>query len=219
MGTCRDLSQARAALETVNLVRTPYSAALPTAQLHWLIADKTGCIVLEAMQDGLHIYDNPAGVLTNNPPFPMQLFALNNFSQLSPKPPVNRFCEALSLQEYSRGMGAIGLPGDLSSQSRFVRAAFTKLNSKSADTEEASVSQFFHILTSVEQQRGCCELANGKYEITLYSSCCNADKGIYYYTTYENRQITAVQLRAENLDARELVRFPLAEKQNVRFLN
>ena len=219
LGTCRDLSQARAALETVNLVKTPYSAALPTAQLHWLIADKTGCIVLEAMQDGLHIYDNPAGVLTNNPPFPMQLFALNNFSQLSPKPPVNRFCKELSLKEYSRGMGAIGLPGDLSSQSRFVRAAFTKLNSKSADTEEASVSQFFHILTSVEQQRGCCELANGKYEITLYSSCCNADKGIYYYTTYENRQITAVRLREEDLDARGLVRFPLAEKQNIRFLN
>ena len=219
LGSCRDLPAARQALKTLNLVGTPFSEKLPAAQLHWLIADKTGAIVLESMPDGLHVYDDPAGVLTNNPPFPMQLFALNNYAQLSPKPPVNRFSGALSLKEYSRGMGAIGLPGDLSSQSRFIRAAFTRLNSRSADTEEASVSQFFHILTSVEQTRGCCELENGKFEITLYSSCCNADKGIYYYTTYENRQITAVSLHAENLDGRSLVRFPLVQKQSIRWLN
>ena len=219
LGTCCDLAQAREALLSVNLVGTPFSDALPAAQLHWLIADKTGCIVLESMADGLHVYENPVGVLTNNPPFPAQLFALNNFAQLSAKPPVNRFASGLPLQEYSRGMGAIGLPGDLSSQSRFVRAAFTKLNAKSGDGEDESVSQFFHILTSVEQQRGCCELQNGKFEITLYSSCCNADKGIYYYTTYENRQITAVSLRAEHLDGQGLVRFPLAQKQNICYLN
>ena len=116
-------------------------------------------------------------------------------------------------------MGAIGLPGDLSSSSRFVRAAFTRLNAKSEDGEMASVSQFFHILTAVEQTRGCCELENGKFEITLYSSCCNADKGIYYYTTYENRQITAVSLFEEDLDARGLVCFPLIQTQSVRYLN
>ena len=219
LGTCRDLAQAREAISRLNLVGTPFSAQLPTAQLHWMIADKTGCIVLEAMADGLHVYENPVGVLTNNPPFPAQLFALNNYAQLSPKPPVNRFSKALSLKEYSRGMGAIGLPGDVSSQSRFVRAAFTRLNAKSEDGEMESVSQFFHILTSFEQTRGCCELENGKFEITLYSSCCNTNTGMYYYTTYENRQITAVSLFDEDLDARGLVRFPLVNKQSVRYLN
>lgn len=124
---------------------------------------------------------------------------------------MNRFSKDLSLQTYSRGMGAIGLPGDLSSASRFVRAAFTRLNAKSEDGEMASVSQFFHILTAVEQTRGCCELENGKFEITLYSSCCNADKGIYYYTTYENRQITAVSLFEEDLDARGLGALSIGE--------
>ena len=219
LGSCRDLREARRAIAGMNLVGTPFSAKLPTAQLHWLIADKTGAIVLESTADGLHVYENPVGVLTNNPPFPMQLFALNNYVQLSPRPPVNRFSSELSLKEYSRGMGAIGLPGDLSSQSRFIRAAFTRLNAKSGDTEEASVSQFFHILTAVEQTRGCCELENGKYEITLYSSCCNADTGVYYYTTYENRQITAVSLFAEDLEASGLVRFALGQKQEIRYLN
>ena len=98
-------------------------------------------------------------------------------------------------------MGGLGLPGDLSSQSRFVRVAFTKLNSLSGTDEAESVSQFFHILGAVDQQRGCCHLGEGKYEITLYTSCCNADRGVYYYTTYDNHQITAVDLHRENLEA------------------
>ena len=181
-------------------------------------ADHHECITLESTKDGLHVYDNPAGVLTNNPPFPMQLFALNNYMQLSPKATGNHFAPNLPLNAYSRGMGAMGLPGDLSSQSRFVRAAFVRANSRSGESEAESVSQFFHILGSVEQQRGCCELDNGKYEITLYTSCCNADKGIYYYTTYENSQITAVDMHKEDMDGTELVSYPLVEEQQIRWM-
>ena len=138
---------------------------------------------MESVADGIKVYDNPVGVLTNNPPFDEQLFALNNYMHLSAKPPVNTFAPGLELRLYSRGMGALGLPGDLSSQSRFVRAAFTKMNAVSGKGEQESVSQFFHILGAVDQQRGCCILENGGYEVTLYTSCCNASKGIYYKTT------------------------------------
>ena len=116
-------------------------------------------------------------------------------------------------------MGGLGLPGDLSSQSRFVRAAFTRMNSVSGCTEKESVSQFFHILGSVEQQRGCCDVGDGKYEITLYTSCCNASKGIYYYTTYENRQLTAVDMHHEALARTGLVRYPLIQEQQVKMQN
>ncbi len=68
-------------------------------------------------------------MLTNNPTFDKQMFALNNYMYLSPKSPENKFSKELDLSLYSRGMGAIGLPGDLSSQSRFIRVAYTKLNS------------------------------------------------------------------------------------------
>ena len=116
-------------------------------------------------------------------------------------------------------MGALGLPGDLSSQSRFVRVAFTKMNSISGDSEEQSVSQFFHILGSVDQQRGCCDVGEGKFEITLYTSCCNADKGIYYYTTYDNHQVTAVDMNKENLDGSSLIRYPLITGEQIRHQN
>ena len=113
----------------------------------------------------------------------------------------------------------MGLPGDLSSQSRFVRASFVKMNAISSHGEEESVSQFFHILGSVDQQRGCCEVEEGKYEITIYTSCCNADKGIYYYTSYNNHQITAVDLHREDLDRSNLIRYPLILNQQIHYQN
>lgn len=219
LGQCSSVREARVLLARINIVNTSFSKQLPVAQLHWLIADREEAITVESVREGLRIYDNPVGVLTNNPPFDMQLFQLNSYMNLSAKSPVNHFSEQLPLTIYSRGMGALGLPGDLSSGSRFVRAAFTKMNSVSGDSEAESVSQFFHILGSVEQQRGCCDVGEGKYEITLYTSCCNADKGIYYYTTYENRQITGVDMYREELDGNRLSRYALIQGEQIRIQN
>lgn len=216
---CASVREARALLDKINLINMPFSKELPLAQLHWILADSKEAITVESVKEGIRIYENPVGVLTNNPPFDEQMFQLNNYMHLSPKTPQNHFSDKLSLQIYSRGMGALGLPGDLSSQSRFVRVAFTKLNSVSGESEAESVSQFFHILGSVDQQRGCCEVAEGAYEITIYTSCCNTEKGIYYYTTYENHQIAGVDMHKENLDDSHLVRYKLIQGEQIYMQN
>ena len=197
LSQCATTKEARRLIEKINLLNVPFSAQLPLAQLHWIISDSEESITVEAVRDGIKIYDNPVGVLTNNPPFDKQLFALNNYMNLSNKSPKNSFAQNLELQQYSRGMGAIGLPGDLSSQSRFVRVAFVK----------------------IDQQRGCCQLDDGKYEITIYTSCCNATKGIYYYTTYDNHQITAIDMHKENLDGESLIRYPLIKGEHINYQN
>lgn len=219
LGQCASISEVKALLQEINLADTPFSEHLPVSQLHWIIADRESAITVESVADGLKIYDNPVGVLTNNPPFDEQLFRLNDYMGLSSKVPENRFSDKLRLNAYSRGMGALGLPGDLSSGSRFVRGAFVKMNSVSGDSEAESVSQFFHILGAVDQQRGCCEVKPGEYEITIYTSCCNADKGIYYYTTYENQQITAVDMRRCDLEDNVLFRYPLIKDQQIKWQN
>lgn len=219
LSQCANLAEARDLLTRMTLVGTPFSAQLPAAQLHWMIADATGAITVESVQDGLHIYDNPVGVLTNNPPFPQQMFQLNQYMHLSPRQPENLFSDAVDLQTYSRGMGAIGLPGDLSSTSRFARVAFVKLHAVSGDGEEDSVGQFFHILGAVDQQRGCCEVAPDKYEITIYTSCWNATRGIYYYTTYTNHQITAVDIHREDLEQTQLIAYPMLDQEQIRMQN
>lgn len=217
LGQCASVAEARVLLKGMQLTGRPFSPELPTAELHWIIADSTSCITVEPVAEGIRIYENPAGVLTNSPPFEDQMFCLQNHMHLSPNPPHNHFSQKLDFKPYSRGMGAIGLPGDLSSQSRFVRAAFTKMNGICA--EEESVSQFFHIMDAVSQTKGCCRLPDGSCEITQYTSCCNASRGIYYYTTYGNRRITGVDMHQENLEGEKLISFPLVTGEDIRLLN
>ena len=219
LSQCATVKEAKVLIEKINILNVSFNDQLPLAQLHWIIADAESSITVEAVKEGIKVYDNPVGVLTNNPTFDKQLYALNNYINLSNKSPRNTFATDLKLQQYSRGMGAIGLPGDLSSTSRFVRVAFTKMNSFSGVSEKASISQFFHILGSVDQQRGCCEVADGKFEITLYTSCCNTNKGIYYYTTYENHQISAVDMFGENLNEKELIKYPLIKGEQIYWQN
>ena len=218
LGSCKTVTQAKEKLEKTNLVDVPFSKELPLSPLHWILADAQSCVVVEQTETGLQVYDNPVGVLTNEPPFPFHRMNLCNYLNVTADQVTSRFAPDMPLQVYSRGMGGLGLPGDLSSASRFVKAAFTKLNSVSKDAESASISQVFHILGSVAQQQGCVKVGN-LYEKTLYTSCCNASKGIYYYTTYENSQITGVRLHGVDLDTESLYTYPLVTGQQVRMQN
>lgn len=209
LGSCSSLEDVKQLLVRINITDTAFNEVFKPTPLHWIIADKHRCITLEAMEDGLHIHENPVGVLTNNPPFDFHLYNLRNHMQVSTEPAVNYFSGSLELKPYSNGMGGIGLPGDLSSASRFVRAAFVKFNSVTGDTENETVSQFFHILNAVAMPRGCVRMPGDRYEITLYSGCCNADKGIYYYTTYDNSRICAVDMHLENLEDNRVISYPL----------
>ena len=202
---CATLQEARSMLQHINLCNIPFSEQFPLSPLHWLIADKTGAIVVESMQSGLHVHENPVGVLTNNPPFDYHRINMSNYMGLHVKAEDNHFRKDVPLHNYSLGMGALGLPGDFSSASRFVRAFFVKENSVADKTEKDSVNQFFHILNSVAMPKGCVWTKNG-FEYTRYSSCCNMDKGIYYYKTYHNPEIIAVSM--EDVDLNQSCLYP-----------
>ncbi len=215
---CATIGEARALLEKINVTGDVFADDLPPTPLHWIISDKSGSLTLEACKDGVHTYENPVGVLTNSPSFDVQLINLSSYMSVSPDEPINNFSNKISLMPYSRGMGGVGLPGDLSAMSRFVRAAFTVLNSECPDSEMSSVSQFFHILGTVSQTRGCARVGGG-FEITRYSSCCNAARGVYYYTTYENSRISAVDMHREDLDAREIITYDLCDRTDFFWQN
>lgn len=214
LGKCKNLSEAWKLIEKIKLCDIPFSEEYPCSQLHWIVADKTGSITIESTTNGMFIYENPVCVLTNNPEFPQQLLNLSNYAALSPKSPRNNFVKSMALPQYSRGLGAVGLPGDWSSQSRFIRCVFARENAVLEDSD--SVSQLFHILGTVNIPRGVCETDDGDYHITRYTSVCH--NGIYYFTTYANRQITAVDMNAENLNESSLICFETDSKENIKFL-
>ncbi len=215
LGQCENLTQARKVLERIALAAIPFGPGYPLAPLHWHLADATGFLVAEPMADGLKLYEDPAGVMTNNPPFPFQLQNLANYQHLSPRPPENRFAPGLPLAPYGQGMGALGLPGDASPMSRFVRAAFLRGNAHFTGQALSDVTQFFHILEAVAMVRGSVVTPEGKLDMTTYACCVDAARGIYYYKTYENCQISAVHLFGEDLESGELSCFPLAREPQV----
>lgn len=217
LGQCADMEEVRALLARISLLNKSFSEQFPLSPLHWMISCKGESLVVESTADGLRVYDNPVHAMTNNPPFPMQLWNLSNYAGLSPAQPENTALPAVSLPLTSNGMGALGLPGDWSSPSRFVRAAFVLHQAQCADTEDACVSQFFHMLDAVAMPSGSV-LVHGKPEITVYSCCCNMDTGMYYYTTCENRAITAVGLHSIDLNGSAPACYPLDTAPSIRYL-
>ena len=216
LGQASSIEDVRNLLADLNLVNIPSSSQLPPTPLHWIISDAKASLVIEPMEDGLHIHENPIGVLTNAPPFDYHLYHLRQYMSLSPNVVVSRFSENYEMTPFSGGMDAMGLPGDWSSTSRFVRAAFIKLNSLSDTTEPGNVSQFFHILSAVSMPRGSVRVKDGIPDITRYSCCINASQGIYYYTTYDNCQITALYLHRENLNGIAPISYPLRTQLQIQ---
>ncbi len=219
LGQCKTVEDAKALLSRINLVNIPFSDSLPLSPLHWMIADRECSVVVESMCDGLHIHQNSVGVLTNNPPFPYHLMNLNNYRTLNVSNGENTFAKHLELPSYCQGMGALGLPGDVSSMSRFVRAAFGLANSVCDEDEDSAVGQFFHLLTSVSMLRGICKTPENTWDITGYSACINTNRGLYYYTTYGNRQISCVDMHRTDLNSTRVSRFPLLTKQEIHYQN
>jgi len=199
LAQCACTGEAKVLLKRINLVNINFNEHLPLSPLHWMISDKKCSIVAEPMQDGLKIYDNPFEVLTNNPPFEYHYTNASNYMGLSTGHATSRFEKRVPMKNYSLGMGALGLPGDYSSTSRFIRALFVKEHSVSEPNEKSNVNQFFHILNSVAMPRGCVQAGQG-FEYTRYSSCCNADLGIYYYTTYDQLEIRSINMHGVDLN-------------------
>ncbi len=219
LGRFSSTLQVRAFLSELNITNIPFSDELPISDLHWMVSDGTECIVIEQDADGLHVYDNPLMLLTNNPPFAYQMNNLQSYINLTPHSPENRFSDKLCLKPYGCGMGAIGLPGDCSPASRFVRAAFNKLNSVCDDDEESSVTQFFHILDSAAMVKGTVITADNKYDMTYYSCCINLNDGVYYYKTYGNNRITAVKMGDTEKRSSGLTVYNLRKKQDIIYEN
>lgn len=215
LGTCKSAAEAAKQLKRIPLLGVPFRPDMPLAPLHWHIADKRSAFVAEPMAEGMRIYSDPVGVLTNNPPFPFHLTNLSQYRGLSAAPPDNRLDPSLELPPFGQGMGAMGLPGDWSPASRYLRAAFCKRNSFCGMDEMDSVSQFFHLLDAVSMPRGAVHTPQGKCDITGYSCCINIATGTYYYKTYDNCALTAVALTDERRVGSELLRFPLDTKLRI----
>jgi len=212
---CKTTTEAKELLENVRIVDIPFSEKYPQTPLHWILSDRDHSIVIEPTRDSLMIYDNPVGVLTNNPPFPYHSENIRHYVHLSNREPSHSLFKD---NPVSNGTGAVGLPGDFTSVSRFIRAAFLKEAASFGGCDQTNVPQFFHILQSVQQVQGAVK-NQGQLHYTVYSSCCNATKRLYYYTTYENSSIHCIDMHKEDLDSNITVSYPIRSTPEIVPIN
>ncbi len=214
------IKELRKSVDSISFLDVPLPILGLTPPLHWIIADKWGeCIVLEPTTEGLKVYDNPLGVMTNSPEFNWHLQNLRQYIGLRSQPYESIQWGDLSLSAFGQGSGSIGLPGDFTPPSRFVRAAYGKQNIQDIDNEEEGVSAIFHILSNCELPKGGVITEEGTLDNTIYTSAMCMESGIYYYHTYDCRQIIAIHLFHENLDTDEIKTYPFQRKQQIFYEN
>lgn len=208
LAKCENITQVKLALNNINVIDINFNENVKNTPLHFMVSDLSHCIVIETLKDKMYVYDNPYNVLTNNPPFNYQIHNLNNYMNLGVKDPINNFDSNLKFNTYSLGLGALHLPGDYSSSSRFVKTLFIKNNMEMFNNEFDNVKAFFNCLESVKMIKGIV-LTDKGYEYTRYTSCINLNKSLLYYKTYDNPYINVIDMYLEDIDSSKLIHHEL----------
>lgn len=211
LARCATVAEAVDRMGRLHLCDTPFSNTYPPTPLHWMMADREKTAVIEATAEGVRIMDNPAGVMTNEPPLPHQLTHLSHYAHLTPLQPAGRWQSPVS-----RGGGCVGMPGDYTSPARFVRAAFGAAHA-TAESPEERVGGYFRRMAAVEVPRGWVQAEDGRWVVSHYTSCMDLEGGVYHYRTYGCHRITAVRLRIP--DGEDRVCYPLRRQEDVRWEN
>lgn len=195
LGQCADAEQAASLLRLIRIVGVKDTVTDSVAPLHWIIADRSGrCMAIEKMSDGLHIIDNPIGVLSNSPDFPWHMTNLRNYMNVTPFQQLEAQWNSVSLTPFGQGAGTFGLPGDYTPPSRFVRTSYLKSHTPLPADTLSAVSTCFHIMESVSIPKGAVMTSRGTADYTQYTAFINLDTKEYYFRTYDNSQTCTAKL-------------------------
>lgn len=212
LATAKSVEEVHRILSNARITDDSFSRELPPSPLHWIFADKSSSITVEQSELGLKIHENPYGVLSNSPDFPSQMHNLERYLGI-----IENELHITGL--HSRGLDAFGIPGDYSSGSRFVRAAFAKSRTLPERERGAAISRFLHLLDTVSQPSGITRADDGKAVRTVYASAIDTQALEYYFTTYENRRIKCLKLDTPRAIGEDLARFPMHSEEDILRLN
>ncbi|MEG0133894.1 MAG: choloylglycine hydrolase [Clostridium sp.] len=220
LGNFKTVEEVVVAFREVNIVDLPKLEDYLPTEYHWIVTDRSGkSIVIESTKEKLSIYQDKLGILTNSPTFYWQMTNLKQYIHLTPKQPTDAYWGEQKLTPLGQGAGAIGMPGDNTPPSRFVRIAFIKNFMPIPIDEEAGVIEFFNALNTVFEVKGSLITPDGLHETSIYTSCMNLQKRVYYYSTYYNNRINAITMKGEDLDSKEIIKYPYMNSLDINYQN
>jgi choloylglycine hydrolase len=208
LSSAKNVREAKEIIKTINIVDIDFSKSIKNTPLHFAVSDKNNMLVIEVMSDGIHLYDNPYHVLTNNPPFPYQEINLSSYLHLTNETLSNNLLKELNITPYSNGLDAFSLPGDYSSTSRFVKTVFVNHYLDKGRNERENVLGFFMCLSQVSMPKGSVKTGRG-YEYTRYTSCMNLENGKLYIRTYEDPTIKVYDMHSDTLKSGDITTYQI----------
>lgn len=190
-----------------------------TPPFHYIVYDKTGkSLVLEPILGKIKIYENSLGVLTNSPSFDWHMINLRNYIALNPRNVPELVIDQQTFKQLGQGNGLVGMPGDFSPPSRFVRASIFSRTAIASKNAREGVLQLFHILNNFDIPIGSVrEIINGvtHTDSTLLTCARDSKDLLYYYKTYEDQTIRMLDLKKLNPNSAEISRFKIQEEQSI----
>jgi choloylglycine hydrolase len=208
LGTCSNVNEAVAAAKNVRVGDTVQKDMGFVPGVHFIVTDATGSsVVLEYISGELKIHANPLGVMTNSPTFDWHMTNLSNYVTMNAKNVEKIDLGGKEIKGLGQGSGMLGLPGDFTPPSRFVRAVAFSKSALPVATAKEGVLQAFHILNQFDIPRGAARGTEHGKEVADYTQWTTAAdlKNLrYYFRTYDNSRIRSVDLKAVNLDAKAL---------------
>ncbi len=207
------IDQVKSAMEEIDLVSLDHRIG----SVHWRIAEPNGrTVVLEFVGGVPHFYDNPLGVITNSPGFEWQMMNLNNYVNLNPgAAPSHEIAKGVEVKAFGGGSGMLGLPGDYTPPSRFVRAAFFQATAPVQPTGFDAVTMAFHILNNfdvpVGMQNARGKVPEGLPSATQFTSATDQNAMRLYYRTAWNSSIRCIDLMHINFEKVHYQTHPLDE--------
>lgn len=206
LGNCACVDHAASILPALHIVGVKDAVTHTVAPLHWIMADSSGaCMVIEKDAQGLHLIDNPIGVLSNSPDFTWHMTNLRNYACVTPQQEAQVTWNGVTLTPFGQGAGTLHLPGDYTPPSRFVRTAYMKCHTLLPREDNEAVPSCFHILESVSIPKGCVMTSRQTPDYTQYTSFINLASQEYFFRTYRNSQITAVPMPSAKPDTAGLL--------------
>lgn len=214
------VEEVKAALSSVIIVPTITKGWGPEpAPFHYIVFDKQGnCLVIEPINGKLVTYDNKLGTFTNSPTFDWHMTNLRNFINLTPFNAKSIVLDGVMLEPFGAGSGMVGLPGDFTPPSRFIRAAIFSTTATPSENAEKAISQVFHILNQFDIPVGAArsKIGNITYTDETQLTCARDPQSLkYYFKSYQNQNIKSVDLKKFDLNAKEIKLINITGASNI----
>ena len=215
------IDEVKRGMESVKVVPVVEKAIGIPVQGHWMVTEPSGkSIVIEYSNKELQIFENTLGVITNAPTYDWHMTNLRNYINLSAVALPTIKIENLDFSPLGGGSGMIGLPGDFTPPSRFVRAVAWSQTARPLEDSDEAIYELFRILDNFNIPLGAAEGSDsektklkGMRSSTIWTTGWDLTQKLLYFHTQHNRRVRQVTLNKIDFSKKEITHIQLDDKK------